>query len=28
LQAEHDRRSDLLKEACLIAACGPAELPD
>jgi hypothetical protein len=28
LQGEHDRRSDLLKEACLIAACGPAELPD
>jgi hypothetical protein len=28
LQAEHDRRSDLLKEACLIASCGPAELPD
>jgi hypothetical protein len=28
LQAEHDRRSDLLKEACLIAGCGPAELPD
>jgi hypothetical protein len=28
LQAEHDRRSDLLKEACLIAACGPSELPD
>jgi hypothetical protein len=28
LQAEHDRRSNLLKEACLIAACGPAELPD
>jgi hypothetical protein len=28
LQAEHDRRSDLLEEACLFAACGPAELPD
>jgi hypothetical protein len=28
LQAEHDCRSDLLKEACLITACGPAELPD
>jgi hypothetical protein len=28
LQAEYDRRSDLLKEACLIAGCGPVELLD
>jgi hypothetical protein len=28
LQAELNRRSELLKEACLIAVCGPAELPD
>jgi hypothetical protein len=28
LQAEHDRRSELLQEACFLAVCGPAELPD
>jgi hypothetical protein len=28
LQAEHNRRGELLKEACLLAVCGPAELPD
>jgi hypothetical protein len=28
MQAEHDRRGELLKEACQLAVCGPSELPD
>jgi hypothetical protein len=28
MQAEHDRRGELLKEACQLAVCGPLELPD
>jgi hypothetical protein len=28
MQAEHERRGELLKEACLLAVCGPSELPD
>jgi hypothetical protein len=28
MQAEHDRRAELLKEACQLAVCGPSELPD
>jgi hypothetical protein len=27
MQAEHDRRGELLKEACQLAVCGPSELP-
>jgi hypothetical protein len=28
MQAEHERRGELLKEACLLAVCRPSELPD
>jgi hypothetical protein len=28
MQAEHERRGELLKDACLLAVCGPSELPD
>jgi hypothetical protein len=28
MQAEHDRRGELLKETCQLAVCGPSELPD
>jgi hypothetical protein len=28
MQAEHDRKGELLKEACQLAVCGPSELPD
>jgi hypothetical protein len=28
MQAEHDRRGELLKEACQLAVCGTSELPD
>jgi hypothetical protein len=28
MQAEHERRRELLKDACLLAVCGPSELPD
>jgi hypothetical protein len=28
IQAEHDRRAELLKEACQLAICAPSELPD
>jgi hypothetical protein len=28
MQAEHDRRGEVLKEACQLAVCGPSELPD
>jgi hypothetical protein len=28
MQADHERRGELLKDACLLAACGPSELPD
>jgi hypothetical protein len=28
MQAEHERRGELLKEACFLAVCGPSELPD
>jgi hypothetical protein len=28
MQAKHERRGELLKEACLLAICGPSELPD
>jgi hypothetical protein len=28
MQAEHERRGELLKEACLLAVCGPSELLD
>jgi hypothetical protein len=28
MQAEHDRRGELLREACELAACTPSELPD
>jgi hypothetical protein len=28
MQAEHDRREELLKEACQLAVCGPSKLPD
>jgi hypothetical protein len=28
MQAEHDRRGELLMEACQLAVCGPSELPD
>jgi hypothetical protein len=28
MHAEHDRRGELLKEACQLAVCGPSELPD
>jgi hypothetical protein len=28
MEAEHERRGELLKEACLLAVCGPSELPD
>jgi hypothetical protein len=28
LQAEHDRRGELLREACELAVCVPSELPD
>jgi hypothetical protein len=28
MQAEHDRRGELLKEACQLAVCGPSELPE
>jgi hypothetical protein len=28
MQAEHERRGELLKEASLLAVCGPSELPD
>jgi hypothetical protein len=28
MQAEHDRRGELLREACELAICAPSELPD
>jgi hypothetical protein len=28
MQANHERRGELLKDACLLAVCGPSELPD
>jgi hypothetical protein len=28
MQAKYERRGELLKEACLLAVCGPSELPD
>jgi hypothetical protein len=28
MQAEYDRRGELLKEACQLAVCGPSELPE
>jgi hypothetical protein len=28
MQAEHERRGELLKDACLLAVCGPSELLD
>jgi hypothetical protein len=28
MQAKHDRRGELLKEACQLAVCGPSELPE
>jgi hypothetical protein len=28
MQAEHERRGELLTDACLLAVCGPSELPD
>jgi hypothetical protein len=28
MQAEHDRRAELLKEVCQLAVCAPSELPD
>jgi hypothetical protein len=28
MQAEHDRRGELLMEACQLAVCGPSELPE
>jgi hypothetical protein len=28
MQAEHDRRAELLKEACQLAVCAPSKLPD
>jgi hypothetical protein len=28
MQAEHDRRAELLKEACQLVVCAPSELPD
>jgi hypothetical protein len=28
MQAEHDRRGELLREACELAVCAPSELPD
>jgi hypothetical protein len=28
MQAEHDRRGELLREACELAVCVPSELPD
>jgi hypothetical protein len=28
MQAEHDRRGELLKEACQLAVCRSLELPD
>jgi hypothetical protein len=28
MQAEHEQRGELLKDACLLAVCGPSELPD
>jgi hypothetical protein len=28
MQAKHERRGELLKDACLMAVCGPSELPD
>jgi hypothetical protein len=28
VQAEHDRRGELLMEACQLAVCGPSELPE
>jgi hypothetical protein len=28
MQAEHEQRGELLKDACLLAICGPSELPD
>jgi hypothetical protein len=28
MQAEHNRRAELLKEACQLAICAPSELPD
>jgi hypothetical protein len=28
MQAKHDRRAELLKEACQLAVCAPSELPD
>jgi hypothetical protein len=28
MQAEHDRRGELLKEACQLVVCSPSELPD
>jgi hypothetical protein len=28
MQAKHDRKAELLKEACQLAVCAPSELPD
>jgi hypothetical protein len=28
MQAEHDQRGELLKEACQLVVCGPSELPE
>jgi hypothetical protein len=28
MQAEHERRGELLTDACVLAVCGPSELPD
>jgi hypothetical protein len=28
MQAKHERRGELLKDACLLAVCGPSKLPD
>jgi hypothetical protein len=28
MQAEHDHRGELLREACKLAVCMPSELPD
>jgi hypothetical protein len=28
MQAEHDRKGELLREACELAVCAPSELPD
>jgi hypothetical protein len=28
MQAKHDRRGELLKEACQLVVCGPSKLPE